>query len=94
MVFRLCFDPTFPDVFPEAGGLLDPNNHQLSWQFIGFGALEVTKPYEFIGFGGLEVTKPCEFIGFGGLEVTKPYEFIGFGAAPFYGHPDVGVIAR
>ena len=34
------------------------------------------------------------FIGFGGLEVTKPYEFIGFGAAPFYGHPDVGVIAR
>ncbi len=47
---------------------------------IGFGAMEVTKPYEFIGFGTMEVTKPYEFIGFGAMDVTKPYEFIGFGA--------------
>ncbi len=36
--------------------------------FIGFGAMEVTKSYEFIGFGAMEVTKPCEFIGFGSTE--------------------------
>jgi hypothetical protein len=33
--------------------------------YIGFGAMDVTKPYEFIGFGAMEVTKPYEFIGFG-----------------------------
>ncbi len=37
--------------------------------FIGFGAMEVTKPYKFIRFGAMGVTKPYEFIGF----VTKPY---------------------
>ncbi len=29
--------------------------------FIGFGAMEVTKPYELIGFGAMYVTKPYEF---------------------------------
>ena len=38
------------------------------------------QPYEFIGFGAMAVTKPYEFIGFGAMAVTKPYEFIGFGA--------------
>ncbi len=33
--------------------------------FIGFGAMDVTKPYKFIGFGAIDVTKPCKFIGFG-----------------------------
>ncbi len=31
---------------------------------MGFGAMDVTKPYEFIGFGAMYVTKPYEFIGF------------------------------
>ncbi len=35
-------------------------------------------PYEFIGFGATDVTKLCELIGFGALGVTKPYEFIWF----------------
>ena len=29
--------------------------------FIGFGAMDVTKPYEFIWFGAMDVTKPYEF---------------------------------
>ena len=32
-------------------------------KFIGFGAMDVTKPYEFMGFGAMDVTKPCEFCG-------------------------------
>ncbi len=48
--------------------------------FIGFGAMDVTKPYEFIGFGAMDVTRPYEFIRFGAMDVTKPYEFIGFAA--------------
>ena len=32
--------------------------------FIVFGAMDVTKPYEFTGFGAMDVTKPYEFIGF------------------------------
>ncbi len=38
------------------------------------------KPYEFIRFGARDVTKPYDFSGFGARDVTKPYEFIGFGA--------------
>jgi hypothetical protein len=26
---------------------------------------KMPKPYEFIGFGAMDVTKPCKFIGFG-----------------------------
>ena len=33
--------------------------------FIGFGAMDVTKPYKFIGFGALGTTKPYKFIGLG-----------------------------
>ncbi len=33
--------------------------------FIGFGAMDVTKPYKFIGFGAMDATKPYEFIGLG-----------------------------
>ncbi len=40
---------------------------QRSGEFIGFGAMDVTKPYEFTGFGAMDVTKPYEFIGFGEL---------------------------
>ena len=29
--------------------------------FIGFGAMDATKPYEFIGFGAMDATKPYEF---------------------------------
>ncbi len=46
----------------------------------GFGALDVTKPYEFIGFGAIDVTKPYELIRFGAIDVTEPYELLGFGA--------------
>ncbi len=43
-------------------------------------ALGRIEPYEFIRFGAMDVTKPYEFIGFGAMDVTTPYEFIGFGA--------------
>ncbi len=33
-----------------------------------------------IGFGAMDVTKPYKFIGFGAMDVTKPYKFIGLGA--------------
>ncbi len=49
---------------------------------IGFGAMDVTKPYRFIRFGAMDVTKPYTFIGFGAMDVTKPYKFIGFVAPP------------
>ncbi len=39
--------------------------------FIGFGAVDGTKPYEFIGFGAMDGTKPYEFIGFGAVDGTK-----------------------
>ncbi len=48
--------------------------------FIGFGAMDATKPYKFIGFGAMDATKPYKFIGFGAMDATKPYKFIGFGA--------------
>jgi hypothetical protein len=48
-------------------------------RFPGFGAMDVTKPYEFIGFGAMDVTKPCEFIGFGGGRL-RPGE--GFSEGP------------
>ncbi len=32
------------------------------------------------GFGALDVTEPYEFIGFGALDVAEPYKCIGFGA--------------
>jgi hypothetical protein len=35
---------------------------------------QTNKPYEFIWFGAMDVTKPYEFIGFGTMDVTKPYE--------------------
>ncbi len=35
----------------------------------------VAKPYEFIGFGAKDVTKPYEFIGFGAMDGPKPYKF-------------------
>ncbi len=37
-------------------------------------------PYEFIGSGAMDVTKPYESIGSEAMDVTKPYEFIGSGA--------------
>ncbi len=46
-------------------------------EFIGFGAMDVTKPYKLMGFGGLamHVAKPYKFIGFGAMDVTKSIEF-------------------
>ncbi len=37
-------------------------------------------PMNFIGVGAMDVTKPYKFIGFGAMDVTEPYKFIGFGA--------------
>jgi hypothetical protein len=53
------------------------------YEFLRFGAVDVTNPYECIGF----VTKSYEFIRFGAQDVTKPYEFKGFGAQVY---PDPG----
>ncbi len=35
-------------------------------------------PINSIGFGDMDVTKPYEFIRFGAMDGTKPYEFIEF----------------
>ncbi len=37
--------------------------HQTLCEFVEFGAMYATKPYEFIGFGAMDATKPCEFVG-------------------------------
>ena len=42
------------------------------YKFIGFGAMDVTKPW------AMDVTKPYKFIRFGAMDVTKPYELIGY----------------
>jgi hypothetical protein len=43
-----------------------------TYEFIGFGAMDVTKPHEFIGFGAMDVTKPYAFIGSGAMDVPNP----------------------
>ncbi len=49
----------------------------------------LSKPYEFIGFGAIDVTEPYKFTGFGVIDVPKPYEFIGFGDnAQRFSRPD------
>ena len=44
------------------------------------GPWSAAGPYEFIGLGAMDVTKPYKFIGFRAMAVTKPYKFIGSGA--------------
>ncbi len=39
--------------------------------FIGFGAMAATKPYEFIGFGAMAATKPYEC-----MSLRRPSEFV------------------
>ncbi len=58
----------------------------VSCEFVGFGAMDATKPYEFIGFGAMDATKPYEFIGFGAMSATGVRksagprdEIVGFG---------------
>jgi hypothetical protein len=53
-----------------------PRPGQGPCEFIGFGAMDVTKPYKFIGFVAMDVAKPYEFIGFGAMDVNRLYEFI------------------
>ncbi len=43
---------------------------------IGFGAIDVTKPYKFIGFGDIQGPKPCRFIGFGDIHGPEPNHLI------------------
>ena len=75
--------------WPKAGCLTNPRKHyrclrnkrpSKPYEFISFGAMDVTKPYEFIGFGAMDVTKPYTCIKFGARDVTKPYKFRRFGA--------------
>ncbi len=47
-----------------------------------------------IGFGGIDVTKPYKFIGFGDIDATKPYKFIGFGDSLDYGSRKQGYERR
>ncbi len=37
-----------------------------------------SKPFEFIRFGAMDVSKPNDFIGFGDIHGPKPYESIRF----------------
>jgi hypothetical protein len=36
--------------------------------YIGFGAMDATNPYELIGFGAMDATNPYEFIRFGAMD--------------------------
>ncbi len=45
----------------------------------GLGPWMSPNPMNFIGLGAMDVTKPYEFMGLGAMEVIKPYEFIRFG---------------
>ncbi len=55
----------WPSLRPKSGSKSKISGRIL--KVFGFGAMDVTKPYEFIGFGAMDVTKPYEFIGFGAL---------------------------
>jgi hypothetical protein len=52
----------------------------LTLSLLGFGAVDITKPYKCTGFGAIDITKPYKCTGFGAIDITKPYKFIGFGA--------------
>jgi hypothetical protein len=42
--------------------------------------MKAAGPYTFIGFGGIDVTRPYQFIWFiwfGDIDTPKPYEFMG-----------------
>ncbi len=63
-------DPGVPGGVPEARCARGPSNKGARLQAAppmthGVG----TKPYEFIRFGAMDVTKPYEFIGFGAIKV-------------------------
>ena len=68
-----CYLPPLPPgTRPHLGSRRPPGSgrfRELLYEFIGFRAMDVTKPYEFIGFGAMDVTKPYEFIGFGAIDV-------------------------
>ncbi len=52
---------------------------------IWFGDILGGKPYEFIGFGAMHATKPFEIVWFGDIHGPEPYEFIRFGPYEFMG---------
>ncbi len=58
------------------------------YEFIWFGAMDVTMPYKFIWFGYIHGPKPYECIGFGAMDVTKPYKSIWFGGRWPEGAPE------
>ncbi len=39
----------------------DPVSDRGYYEFIGFVAMDVTKPYKFMGFGAMDVTNTCFF---------------------------------
>ncbi len=46
---------------------------------LGFGAMDVTKPYKSIGFGARDVTKPYKSIGFGAMDAPlRGFLHLGF----------------
>ncbi len=83
-------DCHFPEEIESVGPIPAPirgtlllifSSHQ-TLEFIGFGAMDVTKPYEFTGFGAMDVTKAYEFIGFGALTRSGVVARRGEGGGP------------
>ncbi len=61
---------------------------------MGFGAVDVAKPYKFIGFGDIHGPKPYKLIGFGDIHGPKPYKLIGFGDIFFFFRFSFFVLAK
>ncbi len=74
-VVRKMFGPPGPIPGPGASGA-DPIR-----KYRCLRNKRPSKPYEFIGFGAMDVTKLYKFIWFGDSHGPKAYTFIGFGWA-------------
>ncbi len=51
------------DVWPQVPFLCEPQRPSEPYEFIGLGAMHVTRPYKFIWFGDISGPKPYKFIG-------------------------------
>ncbi len=58
------------------GGMPATQVYPISRVYPGPGYTWEARPDRPEGFGAMDVTKPYEFIGFGAMDVTKPYELI------------------
>ncbi len=50
--------------YASSTGVSEINAHRIPMNFIGFGGMDVTKPYKFVWLGDVHGPCPYKFIGF------------------------------